>query len=413
MFPTKLDKLIFIFISFELSKLNLGAFLLLDKKAIREEVWRLMEESGVSRFPKPVAGRIPNFEGSEIAARRLVGQPEFQSARVVKVNPDSPQTHVRRSVLLSGKLLIMPTPRLRKGFILLDPRKISKRFFAEASTIRGAFNYGRLCSFRELPMVDLIVAGSVAVSRDGVRIGKGGGYSEIEYGVLRDLNLIDEDTPIFTTVHDVQIIDKAPKEEHDFIVDAIITPTRVARIERKYSQPKGIIWEKITKHQMKDIPTLKELKTFLIKENKGVRKFEGRTVTAIIEFPDDRILLVKRGTIVFKGFWALPGGRVKVGETIEQAVVREVKEETGLNVEIVGKIGEYHESGFQDGITYDYYPACFLVKPIGGKIERPEMEIEKIRLFEIKDVPERLAFAHSRMISDYMRSKRREISPKV
>ena len=382
---------------------------MLDKKAIREEIWRLMEESGVSRFPRPVAGRIPNFEGSERAAGRLVDQPEFQNARVVKVNPDSPQTHVRRSVLQSEKLLIMPTPRLKKGFILLDPRKIPKKFFAKASTIRGAFNYGRLCSFGELPTVDLIVAGSVAVSGDGVRIGKGGGYSEIEYGVLRDLNLINKDTPIFTTVHDVQIIDKAPKEEHDFVVDAIITPTKVARVERELSQPKGIIWEKITERQMKDIPTLQELKIFLIKEKKGLHKnFKGRTVAAIIEFPDDRILLVKRGTIVFKGFWALPGGRVKVGETIEQAVVREVKEETGLNVAIVGKIGEYHESGFQDGVAYDYYPACFLVKPTGGKIERPEMEIEEIRLFDIKDVPESLAFAHSCMLADYMRSKRKE-----
>ena len=385
-----------------------------DKKAIREEVWRLMEESGVSRFPKPVAGRIPNFEGSERAARRLVGQREFQYARVVKVNPDSPQTHVRRSVLQSGKLLVMPTPRLRKGFILLDPRKIPKRLVANASTIRGAFNYGRLCSFAELPTVDLIVAGSVAVSRDGVRIGKGGGYSEIEYGVLRELNLINKDTPIFTTVHDIQMIDKAPKEEHDFVVDAIITPTKVVRVERKHSHPKGIIWEKITKRQMKSIPILQELKIFLIKEEKGGHmKFKGRTVAAIIEFPDNRILLVKRGTIVFKGFWALPGGRVKVGETIEKAVVREVKEETGLDVEIVGKIGEYHELGSQDGIAYDYYPACFLVKPIGGRIERPEMEIEEIRLFEIKDVPESLAFAHSCMLADYMRSKRKEGEPTV
>ncbi len=130
-----------------------------DKKAIREEVWRLMEESGVSRFPKPIAGRIPNFEGSERAARKLVSQPEFQKARVVKVNPDSPQTHVRRSVLLSGKVLIMPTPRLRKGFMLLDPTKIPRRFFAKASTIRGAFKLGRLCPLEELPDVDLIVAG--------------------------------------------------------------------------------------------------------------------------------------------------------------------------------------------------------------------------------------------------------------
>ena len=44
-------------------------------------------------------------------------------------------------------------------------------------------------------------------------------------------------------------------------------------------------------------------------------KFTGRTVTAIVEFPNNKILLVKRGTVVFKDYWALPGGRVDVGET--------------------------------------------------------------------------------------------------
>jgi ADP-ribose pyrophosphatase len=84
-------------------------------------------------------------------------------------------------------------------------------------------------------------------------------------------------------------------------------------------------------------------------ERRGVRmKFGGRTVAVIIEFPDNKILLVKRATVVFKGYWALPGGRVDAGETVEQAVVREVKEETGLHVKTVRKIGEYHESGVQE-----------------------------------------------------------------
>jgi 5-formyltetrahydrofolate cyclo-ligase len=154
----------------------------------------------------------------------------------------------------------MPTPRLRRGFMMLDPHKIPRYALRKASTLRGAFKYGRICTVSELPAVDLIVVGSVAVSRDGVRIGKGGGYSEIEYGILRELRLVDEETPIFTSVHDLQIIDSAPREPHDLAVDVIFTPRMTLEIERKHPRPKGILWRRLTEAQIREMPILKELK---------------------------------------------------------------------------------------------------------------------------------------------------------
>ncbi|MBT0159717.1 NUDIX hydrolase [Candidatus Bathyarchaeota archaeon A05DMB-2] len=130
-------------------------------------------------------------------------------------------------------------------------------------------------------------------------------------------------------------------------------------------------------------------------------KFTGRTATAIIPFPKAKILLIKRSTPPFVGYWALPGGRVDIGETVEQTIVREVKEETGLDVAVVKKIGEYHEQGVQGGMEYDYYPACFLVKTLSGKIKRQKSEIEDIKLFRLSEVPE-LAFEHSQMVKDYV-----------
>jgi 8-oxo-dGTP diphosphatase len=134
-------------------------------------------------------------------------------------------------------------------------------------------------------------------------------------------------------------------------------------------------------------------------------KFQGRTTTAIIPYPENRILLIKRSTPPFIGYWALPGGRVDPGETVEQTIVREVKEETGLDVELTHKVGDYHEKGFQGGYEYDYHPACFVVKPVGGEIKRQEAEIKEIKLFKLDELPEVLAFEHTQMIKDYVAQK--------
>jgi 8-oxo-dGTP diphosphatase len=131
-------------------------------------------------------------------------------------------------------------------------------------------------------------------------------------------------------------------------------------------------------------------------------RYAGRTATAIISVQSNKILLIKRRTVPFRGYWALPGGRVDPGETVEQTIVREVKEETGLDVAVICKIGEYHEQGVQDGVEYDYYPACFLVKTVGGEIKKQESEIEEIKLFSLNEIPEALAFEHASMIKDYV-----------
>jgi 8-oxo-dGTP diphosphatase len=137
-----------------------------------------------------------------------------------------------------------------------------------------------------------------------------------------------------------------------------------------------------------------------------MKKYTGKTSTAIIPFPENKILLIKRNTIPFKGYWALPGGRMDPGEIVEQTVVREVKEETGLDVTIVSKVGEYIEKGIKDDVEYEYYPTCFVVKPVGGEIKKQDSEIQEIKQFSLTDLPEPLAFEHNLMIKDYLKNQK-------
>jgi 8-oxo-dGTP diphosphatase len=120
--------------------------------------------------------------------------------------------------------------------------------------------------------------------------------------------------------------------------------------------------------------------------------------------------LIKRLTVPFKGYWALPGGRMEPGETAEQTMMREVREETGLRVETVCMIGEYDERGVQAGLEYDYYATCFLVRPIGKEIRIQESEVAKAKMFKISDIPEKMAFEHSRMIKDFIIFKKSGLS---
>ncbi len=94
------------------------------------------------------------------------------------------------------------------------------------------------------------------------------------------------------------------------------------------------------------------------------------------------------------------------GETVEQTIIREVKEETGLDVAIMNKVGEYVEKGVKDDIEYEYYPTCFLLKPVGGEIKKQDSEVQEIQLFSLNDLPQPLAFEHEEMIKDYVKKQK-------
>lgn len=236
------------------------------KWAIRKRVWDLMEARNIAQFPRPVHHRIPNFIGAHLAANKLSELEVFKEANCVKVNPDTPQKQVRLLTLNDRKKLLTPQPRLRTGFFsVLEYSNLPPNTIKEACTSVGVAKYGRPIGLDEKIKVDLIVIGSVAVDPNtGARLGKGEGFAELEYGMLRYMGAIDDSTPVVTSVHDEQLVDDIPVEKllvHDVPVDIICTPTRVILTNTMIPKPQGIYWDKLSPEKLGQIRILRELKS--------------------------------------------------------------------------------------------------------------------------------------------------------
>lgn len=217
-----------------------------------------MDHQGVSRFPG-AEGRIPNFAGAKSAAERLTRHVYWQEAKVLKVNPDSPQTHVRRLALEAGKSLVMAVPRLHEEhpFRLLDPKKMNELQIREAATIKGALKHGEVLDLEQVPKLDLVLTGAVAVNLKGARIGKGSGFSDLEYALLHETGKVDANTPVCSTVHPIQILrENLLMTAHDIPLDLLVTPRAVIEVEGAFPRDNGILWNHLQPPQIHEIPVL-------------------------------------------------------------------------------------------------------------------------------------------------------------
>eukprot|EP00986_Skeletonema_menzelii_P019368 scaffold27836_cov166-Skeletonema_menzelii.AAC.1 len=266
------------------------------KWKIRKAVWDYLEEKDLAQFPRPVHHRIPNFIGADDAAERLATLPEFQSANMVKVNPDTPQRQVRHLVLENGKTLLTPQPRLRTGFFSTlkhGTEAIPSDLPIEALTSsKGAAKYGTPITLYEKYTVDLVVVGSTAVCPNtGARVGKGEGFAELEWGILSQQGNLDADNVlVVTTVHDCQVFDGGVEEpwkslmkqleeeqkengetttatspfgtltQHDVPVDIIVTPTQIIHVSNRLPKPSGVYWDLLSPQKLAQIRVLQELK---------------------------------------------------------------------------------------------------------------------------------------------------------
>ena len=119
------------------------------------------------------------------------------------------------------------------------------------------------------------------------------------------------------------------------------------------------------------------------------------TVDLIIKRPDGSIVLVKRAFDPYKGHWALPGGFLEHGHTVEETALREAREETGLEIAIERVVGVYSDP--QRDPRGQIISVCLMAREVGGALKAGS-DAEEVR--SLKELPVELAFDHKTMLGD-------------
>ncbi|MCJ1225154.1 hypothetical protein MMC12_001803 [Toensbergia leucococca] len=238
-----------------------------NKAEVREKVWAALARVARpdSRFHLNFAEFIPDFEGSSSAIAQFVCLPCYISATVIFVTPDNCLEGLRLAALKDGKSVLTTTYAIRRGFWLLEPVLIPPARYEYAATLDGQEKLARPIELSQVLAenlkIDLLVTGTGAISTEGVRVGKGHGFFDLEWGMLYSVRAITVATPAAVIVHDCQIVtDKVLPEEYDTVCDIVVTPTRIIEVSGTRKPVCGILWDKLAEGMLEGMPALQELK---------------------------------------------------------------------------------------------------------------------------------------------------------
>jgi len=135
-----------------------------------------------------------------------------------------------------------------------------------------------------------------------------------------------------------------------------------------------------------------------------LKKMPMVTVDAVV-FKGDRILLVRRGHEPYKDMWGVPGGFLEYNETLEEGVKREVKEETGLSISIIDKLGIY-DNPKRDPRGH-IISIGFVAEARSGKLIPDPKEVSDLAFFDI--IPSNLVPSHKDIIHDALKWKKERL----
>lgn len=230
---------------------------------LRRVVWGRLAQVAKpdSRFDFDFTSFIPDFEGSERCVEAIGQLPEYRQARTVMVMPDNSLEQVRWQAMADHKRLLVFTYGMLRGVVLVEGAEIRPEDRNLAATLDGLERFGTPLSFHQLHSagpLELIISGAAAVSREGVHFGKGHGYFDLEWGLLSEMGLVSQQTPVVVSVHDCQVVDdKVPYAEYDVTADVIVTPTHVVRCE-PLPKPSGLVWDRVPRQFVATHPYMKE-----------------------------------------------------------------------------------------------------------------------------------------------------------
>ncbi len=243
-----------------------------DKQQVRLKVWQRLKNVALpdSRFHLNFEEYIPDFKDSIKAHDQIIKSEEYKESKLLFITPDNCLTTIREQAIKDEKDIIVSTYGIYRGLILITKNMVNKGNEVFASTLDGLEHFGKSISLKEiknLGKIDLMLTGASAVSKNGVRFGKGHGFFDLEWGMFADLKIVDENTPIVAVVHEVQVVNfELEPSETDIIVDWIITNKQKLSTNRNKSRPSGIYWDLLEKGMLEATPPLRELKKILDKK---------------------------------------------------------------------------------------------------------------------------------------------------
>lgn len=245
------------------------------KRSLRVQTWKKLQENKYGVGFNRIFNRIPDFVNSDKAALMLAETDEFKNAKNIKIMIDRALHVAKFQALLANKNLYLPGTRDSKALYLkVDvPPNATDEQKKEILNVQDVQNHRTEISLDTKVKLDMVVIGSVVVSRDGYRVGRGNGFNDLDIGLLTETGSLTPETIIVTLVHDAQVIEELPTklfQKYDTPVDLIVTATEVIRVDKRLPRPTGIFWELLSERRLKIIPVLQVLKETLEKQGKVI-----------------------------------------------------------------------------------------------------------------------------------------------